>query len=131
MDERNIEFKKIETKYNNAISELEKKRKALPKEQKQKIEEIEKSIEKLKTEKELFKSRIDFTPSPVPANFDFSNISVLCETNFHRCSHCGFGFKTENLNLPMDQQLTIASFRPFGSPANIACPKCGNVDQIY
>lgn len=98
MDKYKIDLETKYNKYNEKILELEEKRKALPKEQKQKIEEIEKSIEELKTKKELFKSQIDFIPPPAPTDFDFSNISVLGGTNFHRCSHCGFGFKTKDYN---------------------------------
>lgn len=125
IDERNIKFKQIETNLNNTISEYEKKLKTLletPKEQKYKIEEIEKSIEKLKTEKELLKSQIE--PISVMPDYNYPGILTLGKINFHKCSHCGFGFKVRDYS--PNTMTTI----PILGATTITCPKCGNVDQI-
>lgn len=130
IDERIIEFKKIETKYNNSISELEKKRKALPREQKHKIEEIEKSIENLKTEKELLK----FQTEPISAmpDYNFPATSILGRSSFHKCSHCGFGFKIKDYdyNDINDIRATASIPNSILGATTVVCPMCGNADQI-
>ena len=124
IDERNAKLKQIEANLSKTISEYEKKLKTLlktPKQQKHKIEEIEKSIEKFKTEKELLKSQIE--PISVTPDYNYpSAISTLGGSNFHRCSQCGFGFKIKGYD-------RITAMATIGT-ATVTCPKCGNIDQI-
>lgn len=127
MDERNAKIKGIESNLSKTVLEYEKKLEVLlktPKKQKYKIEEIEKAIEKLKTEKELLKSQIGAITVTPEYNYP-SAISAFGGSNFHKCSHCGFGFKIEGY----DRNDRMTAISTIGN-ATVTCPKCGNVDPI-
>jgi len=125
IDERNARVRQIEANLTKTISEYEKKLKVLfktPRQQKHKIEEIEKAIEKLKTEKELLKSQVGPITVTPDYNYPSADSILYYGSKTHKCSHCGFTFKIENYD-PLSFATRIGG-------ATVTCPKCGNIDLI-
>lgn len=126
---RNKKAKEIEDKFGKIIVEYEEKLKQLsekPEEQKTEIEEIKKSIQQLRTEKELLSAQAgSISVIPDYNNYNLGGttcLDIMGQKN-HKCTYCGYRFKIDYNPLTMPIGV-------LGSVANATCPKCGNIDQI-
>jgi len=98
-----------------------------PEEQKTKIAEIEKKLEKLNEQKDLLdihSSRMTVTPEILGFGPQGLQGTVsYCAKALHKCTSCGYGFLV-NDDGPYSPVLYV------GGPRTVACPKCKNVDQL-
>lgn len=136
VQERNQKAKEIEEKFSSIISKYEAKLKELlktPEEQKKQIDEIEKSIQQLKTEKELLSAQTG-SISVTPEYNDYSPLTgssyLASRPRYHKCSQCGFGFNVNDDCSRFGLQYPFLSTLHVNSGATVTCPKCGNIDKL-
>ncbi|MFA5967165.1 MAG: hypothetical protein WC805_01425 [Patescibacteria group bacterium] len=127
INERKSKLKEIDKNYVALIDQYEQKLKVLeskPTGEKRRIEEIEKSIERIKTERDILKT----SGEPVIVTPDYFSplASSFGGDTMHKCSVCHYGFKVKG---PSDYN-TIYSPLISGGKGMVACPKCGNVDTL-
>lgn len=102
----------IEDKINIIIEQYKKQFKSVTASQK---EEIKQKIRELESQKINLQTNVEsVTVTPESSYSDYAG-----RANFHKCSHCGFGFRVDASSLSMILGM-----------GTVTCPKCGSIETI-